>query len=73
MTLNVVGSAAPIKGAGAINRGDLSLEQLIGGGAMLLNPVDMRLDPRDFALQRLDPLVELVDRDRVEILLDQLG
>jgi hypothetical protein len=33
----------------------------------------MRLDSRDFLFQRLDPLFQLVDRQRVEVLLLELG
>ena len=40
---------------------------------MLLNSGDMRLDPGDFAAERRDPRVQLVDRDRVEVLLDKLS
>ena len=33
----------------------------------------MRFDPGDFLSQRGDPLVQLVDRQRVEVLLGELG
>ena len=49
------------------------LEQLIGGAAVGRWRLHMRFDPRDLALQRLDALVELVDRQGAEILLDRAG
>ena len=73
MTLNVVVSEAPIKGAAARKAGGLSLEQGIGGTAMLLGRRDMRFDPGDLTLQDLDSFVELGDRNRTEVLLDQQG
>jgi NADPH:quinone reductase len=36
---------------------------------MSLGPLHVRLDARDLRLQRLDPRVQLLDRDRVEVLL----
>ena len=35
---------------------------------MRLDTLDVRFDPGDLRLQCLDPLVELVDRHRVEVL-----
>ena len=40
---------------------------------MALDPFDMRLDPGNFLFERRDPLVELLDRDWVEVLLLELG
>ena len=36
-----------------------------------LGALHVRFDPRDFGLERLDPLLELVDRQRAEVLLDR--
>ncbi len=44
------------------------LEQLFRRGAMLGRAVHVRIDSRDFRLQRFDPRVELLDRHRVEVL-----
>jgi NADPH2:quinone reductase len=40
---------------------------------MLLGAVAVRLDPGDFLLQRRDPRLQLIDRQRVEVLLLELG
>lgn len=50
----------------------LLLEQLVGGGAMGLNAVDVSFDASDLGLQSFDPGVQLIDRDGVEILLCKL-
>ena len=71
MTLNVVRSAAPIKGAAAAGRNSLSLEQLIGGAAMAFSIGEVLLDARDFGFQCLDPLIQFADRQRTEILFDE--
>jgi hypothetical protein len=65
--------AAPIKGAAAWRMVNLSLEQLIGGAAVAFGVGHMLLDPRDFLFEGLDPSDQLVDRQRPEVLLDQLG
>ena len=44
------------------------LEKVLGGGPMSLDALDVRLDARDLGFQRVDPLLELVDRDRIEVL-----
>ena len=36
---------------------------------MSLDALDMRFDPRDLHLERLDPLLQLLDRDGIEVLL----
>jgi len=40
---------------------------------MRLRPAYMRFHPRDFLFQSLDPRLQLVDRERVEVLLAKLG
>jgi len=47
------------------------LEQFLGGGPMGLGPLHVRFDTRDLAVQRLDPLVQLLDRKRIEVLLSK--
>ena len=44
------------------------LEQLFGGRAVGLGALHVRFDAGDFGLQRLDPLLQLLDRHRVEVL-----
>ena len=73
MTLNVVRSAAPIKGAVAAGRDRLSLEQFIGGVPVPCGIREMLLDAGDFRLERFDPLVQFVDGQRTEVLLDEQG
>src|SRR5688500_19189106 len=51
----------------------LTLEQLFGGRTVAIDPLDMRLDARDFGLEDGDSLVELLDRQRVEVLLEEPG
>ena len=40
---------------------------------MALGLGQMLLDPGDFALEQLDPLIELTDRQRAKVLLDEQG
>ena len=49
----------------------LSLEQLIGGASVLVDGGHMLLDTRDFRLQQLDPLGQLVLGHRSKVLLDE--
>ena len=51
----------------------LALEQLIGGAAVAFGVGHVGLDARDLRLQSLDSRDQLVDRQRAEILFDQLG
>src|SRR4051812_46826498 len=46
-------------------------EQFLSRRAMGLDPVHMGFDARDFSLQKRDPLRQLVDRYRIEILLGE--
>ena len=48
------------------------LEQFIGDGAVLLHLRNMGFDPGDFLPERVDPFLEFGDRQRVQILPDQL-
>ncbi len=73
MTLNVVRSGAAIKGGALARRGKLSLEQLIGGGTVLVGVGHMLFDADDFGLQDFDPLGELILRQGTQILLHEQG
>jgi len=71
---NVIRSCRPIKGATRSivdnpSRRSAFLEEIFRGRAVGLGAVHMCLDPSDFGLQRLDPLLELVDREWIEVLL----
>src|SRR5437868_1406496 len=79
---NVIRSASAIKGrwrafpqiiaSAAVRKRPLALlEQLFRRRAVRLNLGDVGFDARDFRLQHLDALLELLDRDRVEVLLAQ--
>ena len=57
----------------ACARGSRLLEELFRGGAVGLGAGHVGFDPRDLFLQGFDPLLELVDRQGVEVLLLQLG
>src|SRR5688500_1778148 len=72
MVNNVIRSAPPIKGSETVFP-NLPLEQLFGGRAVAVDPLDMRLDAGNFGLQGRDSLVELLDRQRIEVLLDEPG
>src|SRR5205085_3829823 len=48
-------------------------EQLLCDRAMILGGGDLGADPGDLAFQSLDALLELLDRQRIEILLHQQG
>ena len=67
---NVIRITAPIKGATqTIHDSWLTLlEKLFGGRTMSGRALHVRLNPRDLRLQRLDPLIKLLDRHRVEVL-----
>src|SRR5688500_17183523 len=58
--------------AGALFFRGLPLEQLFGGGAVGRDALDVGFDAGDLGLERRDALVQLLDRDRVEILLAEL-
>jgi len=73
LTLNVVRSSAPIKGAASAGRGKLSLEQLIGGAAMLVDGGHVLFDPRDLGLQDFDAFGQFILGYRPQILLDEQG
>jgi hypothetical protein len=73
LALNVVRIRSAFKGAAANRAGDLSLEQLIGGGTMLVDGGAMRFDAGDFGFQYFDPLRQFVLRQRPQILLDEQG
>ena len=81
MVNNVIRSTRSIKGRHSaypqfmsakdvpeLNGSGLLVEQFFGRRAVSLGPLHMRFDPGDFGLQRLDPLLELVDRHGVEVL-----
>jgi len=80
-SLNVGLFGRPIKGKGqhwtqfvaAVLRRPLFLEKLIRGRAVGRDCLHMRLDPGDFALQRSDPRVQLILRERPEVLLHEQG
>jgi len=44
-------------------------EQLLGRGAVRLDPPHVRFDARDLGFEGFDPRMELVDRHRIEVLL----
>jgi hypothetical protein len=51
----------------------LLLEQVVGGGAECCGAFALGLGPRDFKRQQRDPVVELGDRQFVEVLAGQFG
>jgi hypothetical protein len=44
-------------------------EQLFGRGALRLDALHVRLDARNLGLKRFDAFLELVDRQRIKVLL----
>jgi len=66
--------ARAIKGKGGAGKAVCRLwlfEQLVGSAAMAGGVGHMLLDPGDLGLEGSDPFLELVDRQRAEILLQQ--
>src|SRR4051812_29417831 len=84
MVNNVIRSGSAIKGTGSgcpqiiapgrcspAERGAQALvllEKLFGGGTVGLGALHVRLDAGDLGLQSFDPLVQLVDGHRIEVL-----